>query len=54
MRTWHARHAYYCSCGKIVHGNGGRASHADMHERREDGHRFITSRAYDERFRPER
>ncbi len=32
----HAKHAYFCSCGKIVRGNGGKASHAYMHERRGD------------------
>ena len=31
----HARRAYRCTnCGKIVHGNGGRASHRYSHERR--------------------
>jgi hypothetical protein len=37
----HAKHPYYCSCGKIVFGNGGKAGHAYMHERRTDGHRWI-------------
>lgn len=23
----HAKHAYLCSCGLIVHGNGGKSSH---------------------------
>lgn len=30
----HAKHGHYCSCGKIVRGNGGKASHAYAHERR--------------------
>lgn len=31
----HARKAYTCSeCGKVVHGNGARASHRAAHERR--------------------
>ena len=30
----HAKRSYFCSCGKIVHGNGGKASHAAMHERK--------------------
>lgn len=24
----HAQRAYHCSCGKVVHGNGGKSSHA--------------------------
>ena len=30
----HATRAHYCSCGKIVRGNGGKASHAHAHETR--------------------
>lgn len=31
----HAKRAYVCSvCRKVVHGNGGRSSHARMHVRR--------------------
>jgi len=30
----HARIAYQCTCGKIVHGNGARAAHRAAHERR--------------------
>ena len=33
----HAKRAHHCSCGQIVHGNGGKASHAAMHERNGDG-----------------
>jgi hypothetical protein len=50
MRTAHAKYAYYCTCGKVVHGNGGRASHEYMHERKQDGHRFVTERSFRERF----
>ena len=32
----HARHGHYCSCGKVVFGNGGKASHEAMHVRRRD------------------
>jgi hypothetical protein len=39
----HARTAYECSCGKIVHGNGARASHRAAHERRGE---FVTLRRY--------
>ena len=49
MRQAHARMAWHCTCGKIVHGNGGRANHKAMHLRRGDGHHFITEPAYDER-----
>lgn len=31
----HARIAYWCTCGKVVHGNGGKWSHAQKHRRRE-------------------
>ena len=34
----HARRAHYCSCGKIVRGNGGAASHRAMHDRKGDGY----------------
>ena len=33
MRRAHAKYARYCSCGKIVHGNGGKTSHQAGHER---------------------
>lgn len=49
MRTAHAKHAWFCTCGKVVRGNGGRANHVWMHERREDGHYGITQTAYYER-----
>ena len=33
----HAKHAYTCTrCGKVVHGNGARAAHRAMHERRNE------------------
>jgi hypothetical protein len=41
MRRAHARRANYCSCGKVVYGNGGRATHKAMHIRNQDGHRFM-------------
>jgi hypothetical protein len=37
----HAERAHFCDCGKRVFGNGGKASHAGMHGRRDDGHRWI-------------
>lgn len=39
----HANYANYCSCGRIVHGNGGKYNHREMHERAGDGHRYVTS-----------
>lgn len=29
----HAKRAYYCTCGKVVHGNGARFQHGAMHNR---------------------
>ena len=43
--TNQSRHAYFCSCGKVVHGNGGRAGHAYMHEQRKDGHHEVSRSA---------
>lgn len=42
----HTKHAFYCSCGKVVHGNGGKAGHAYMHEQAKDGHQFVGSHRY--------
>lgn len=50
MRRAHTKHASFCSCGKIVHGNGAYAAHRAMHVRRADGHRFILEAHYRERF----
>jgi hypothetical protein len=41
MRRAHANHASFCSCGKIVHGNGATAMHRAMHKRRNDGHHYL-------------
>lgn len=49
MRTAHARRAWHCTCGKIVHGNGGSASHEVMHVNRGDGHHFITEDDFNRR-----
>ena len=46
MRRAHTKHKSYCSCGKIVCGNGGRHSHAAMHKRKADGHRYLTYTAW--------
>jgi hypothetical protein len=32
----HAQRSHYCSCGKIVRGNGGEAAHKEMHLRRQE------------------
>lgn len=45
----HAKHARYCSCGRIVHGNGF-AHHRAMHERAGDGHRRVTQTQFAELF----
>lgn len=42
MRRAHARHAHYCTCGFVAHGNGGIASHRAMHARKRDGHWGMT------------
>lgn len=46
----HAKHAHYCTCSRIVFGNGGKASHAYMHEQRNDGYGFTTATVYREMF----
>lgn len=38
----HAKHPGYCSCGRVVWGNGGKSQHKWMHEQRHDGHGFIS------------
>lgn len=42
----HAKHAFFCSCGKIVHGNGAKAQHRGMHERKNDRHHWLTRDGY--------
>lgn len=42
----HARHYYFCTCGTVVNGNGGKASHAYKHERLKDGHHYLSAEAY--------
>lgn len=37
----HAKHAYFCTCGRVVHGNGAKYTHAAMHKRRNDGHGYV-------------
>lgn len=46
----HAKHAHFCSCGRVVHGNGGKTSHRAMHERAGDGHRRVTRSMFDALF----
>lgn len=46
----HAKHVYHCSCGKRPVGNGGRSSHATMHERRGDDAREVTATHFRELF----
>lgn len=47
MRRAHVKYRYYCTCGRVVCGNGGRASHRTMHVRAGDGHRYITQGAWE-------
>lgn len=51
MRRAHARQASYCTCGKTVHGNGARFTHSQMHERKADGHYYMTYSEYERRQR---
>lgn len=46
MRRGHLRNKGYCTCGKVVSGNGGIHSHREMHKRRADGHYFMTYSAW--------
>ena len=48
----HAKHAHFCSCGFVVHGNGAKAKHGRMHERKGDGHTWWTRTAWEENGRP--
>lgn len=52
MRRAHAKHQGFCTCGMIVSGNGGWFNHAAMHERRGDGHHYVTYEAWRERGQP--
>lgn len=54
MRRAHARYEFYCSCGKIVHGNGGKANHFYVDGQRNqprEGHRRLTSAQWHEQYR---
>lgn len=46
MRRAHTKHRGYCTCGRVVCGNGGIHNHGQMHKRRKDGHYFMTYSAY--------
>lgn len=46
----HAKHGFFCSCGRIVHGNGAKASHRAMHERADDGHRYVIRESFSKLF----
>jgi hypothetical protein len=50
MRRAHTKHKGFCTCGKVVSGNGAKAMHFAMHERRQDGHTFLTEDAWREKF----
>ena len=38
----HAMNGHYCSCGKVVWGNGGKAGHQNSHKRKQDSHAWLT------------
>lgn len=50
----HSKHAYFCACGKVVHGNGARAMHfyvrGDRYLGRREGHAAITRDGFFRRF----
>lgn len=50
----HAKRGYTCTgCGKVVHGNGARWAHKDMHERRGESVRMRQFRPGDHDSRPD-
>lgn len=49
MRRAHTKHKSYCTCGKVVSGNGGRHAHRAMHERKSDGHYYMTYSEWERR-----
>lgn len=50
MRRAHTKHKGFCTCGFLVSGNGARAAHSAMHERKSDGHRYLTEDAWIAKF----
>ena len=51
MARAHAKRASYCTCGKVVHGNGGAHHHKASHERKgewrtDGGHHYMTYSEY--------
>lgn len=46
----HARRGHFCSCGAIVHGNGAKYQHREMHNRAGDGHRYVRFEDFRGRF----
>jgi hypothetical protein len=46
----HAKHGKFCSCGRIVHGNGAIYQHREMHRRASDGHKYVTTKRFHELF----
>jgi len=42
----HAKQRHHCSCGVVVRGNGGKASHAAMHARQRTDFHEITEDAW--------
>lgn len=50
MRRAHTKHKGFCTCGKVVAGNG-RKNHLRMHHRRGETHTFLVEDAWNKRFR---
>lgn len=50
MRRAHTKHKGFCTCGYVVSGNGARPAHSAMHQRRADGHHYITQDAWVAKF----
>ena len=48
MRRAHTKHKGYCTCGKVVSGNGAYAAHKAMHERRGEWRRDFTGAVVNE------
>lgn len=51
MRRAHVKNKGYCTCGKVVRGNGGIHNHREMHKRLADGHYYMTYSAWLDRQR---
>lgn len=48
MRRAHTKHKGFCTCGKIVSGNGAIHMHREMHRRRGDGHWYMVASLWED------